>query len=96
MTWQWLKDSNNEFSYARVIGAICIITNLIWRLYMGVGDINNLWQAIVACSGFLAGVALWLIELFRENKQVSVRLGGKEYSAKIGFSTDAVATNDEN
>lgn len=96
MTWQWLKDSQNNFSYARVIGAICIITNLIWRLYMGVGDINNLWQAVVACSGFLTGIALWLVELFRENKQVSVKFGGKEFGAKIGLSTDAVSYHNDN
>lgn len=94
ISWQWLKDSNNEVSYARVVGAISILSNLLWRFYMGVGDINNVWQAIVACSGLLAGVALWLIELFRENKSVSVRLGNKQYSAKIGFQTDAIGYED--
>ena len=82
MTLQWLKDSNNEYSYARVIGAICIIANLIWRLYMGIGDINNVWQAIVACSGFITGVLLWLIEIFRKLPNMSIKVGDKEYSIK--------------
>ena len=82
MKLQWLRDSNNEYSYARVIGAVCIITNLIWRLYMGVGDINNLWQSIVACSGFITGVLLWLIEIFRKLPNMSVKIGNKEYSIK--------------
>ena len=82
MKLQWLQDSNSEYSYARVIGAVCIITNLIWRLYMGVGDISNVWQAIVACSGFITGVLLWLIEIFRKLPNMSVKIGDKEYSIK--------------
>ena len=82
MKLQWLQDSNSEYSYARVIGAVCIITNLIWRLYMGVGDISNVWQAIVACSGFITGVLLWLIEIFRKLPNISVKIGDKEYSIK--------------
>ena len=87
----WLKDSNSEYSYARVVGCFCIIANLIWRFYMGVGDISNVWQAVVGCSGFLAGISLWLIELFRELKNISVKIGEKEYSVnKIGFKTNDV------
>lgn len=82
MNMQWLKDSAGEYSYARVIGTICIVCNLIWRLYMGVGDINNIWQAIVACSGFATGVLLWLIEIFRKLPNLSIKANGKEYSIK--------------
>ena len=84
MKIQWLCDSNNEYSYARVIGAVCIICNLIWRLYMGVADINNMWQAIVACSGFLTGIMLWLIEIFRKLPDISIKAGDKEYSIHKG------------
>lgn len=82
MKIQWLQDSNNEYSYARVIGLICIVVNLIWRLYMGVGEINNGWQAVVGCSGFLTGICLWLIEIFRKLPSLSVKVGDKEYSIK--------------
>lgn len=82
MNMQWLKDSAGEYSYARVIGTICIVCNLVWRLYMGVGDINNIWQAIVACSGFATGVLLWLIEIFRKLPNLSIKANGKEYSIK--------------
>ena len=82
MKIQWLCDSNNEYSYARIAGFICIIVNLIWRLYMGIDDINNIWQALVGCSGFITGILLWLIELFRELKNISVKIGSKEYSIK--------------
>lgn len=82
MKIQWLQDSNSEYSYARVIGAVCIIVNLIWRLYMGVGDINNGWQAVVGCSGFITGIALWLIEIWRKLPSISVKVGDKEYSIK--------------
>ena len=96
INWQWLKDSNNEVSYARVVGTISILSNLLWRMYMGVGGINSWPSAAAGCIGCITGVALWLVELFRENKQVSVRVGEKQYSAKIGFTaTDAVGMTDE-
>lgn len=82
MKIQWLQDSNGSYSYARVAGFICIICNLIWRLYMGVSDINNIWQAVVGCSGFLTSIFLWLIEIFRKLPNMSVKLGDKEYSLK--------------
>lgn len=82
MNIQWLQDSNGEYSYARVTGFVCIVANLIWRLYMGVSDINNIWQAIVGCSGFLTGIALWLIEIFRKLPNMSFKIGEKEYSIK--------------
>lgn len=82
MKIQWLCDSNNEYSYARVIGAVCIVANLIWRFYMGVGEINNAWQAVVGCSGFITGIALWLIEIFRKLPNMSIKVGEKEYSIK--------------
>lgn len=84
MTLQWLKDSNESYSYARVVGFVCIIGNLIWRLYMGVSDINNCWQAIVACSGFITGIFLWLIEIFRKLPNISIKAGEKEYSIHKG------------
>jgi hypothetical protein len=49
---------------------------------MGVADISNAWQAIVGCSGFITGVALWLIEIFRKLPNMSVKVGNKEYSIK--------------
>lgn len=84
MNLQWLKDGTESYSYARVVGFICIIGNLVWRLYMGVSDINNIWQAMVGCSGFITGVLLWLIEIFRKLPNMSVKIGGKEYSIKKG------------
>lgn len=95
INWQWLKDSNNEVSYARVVGTISIFSNLLWRFFMGVDGINSWPSAAAGCIGCITGVALWLIELFRENKQVSVRFGDKQYSAKIGFTTEAIGVNDE-
>ena len=82
MKIQWLQDSAGEYSYARVIGALCIIVNLIWRCYMGVEEISNGWQAIVGCSGFLTGICLFLIEIFRKLPNMSIKVGDKEYSIK--------------
>lgn len=82
MNTDWLKDSNNTYSYARVCGFICIVSNLIWRFYMGVSGIDNVWQAVVGCCGLITGCVLWLVELFKELKNISVKVGDKEYSVK--------------
>jgi len=81
---QWLKDANNEWSYARVIGAISIISNLIWRFYMGVGNINSWPAAVAGCCGIIGGIFLWAFEIVRENKKVSIGAGEKTYGVKIG------------
>lgn len=49
---------------------------------MGVSDINNIWQAIVGCSGFITGILLWLVEIFRKLPNVSIKVGDKEYAIK--------------
>lgn len=84
MTWQWLKDSNNEFSYARVVGTISIIANLLWRMYMGVGDINTVPAACAGCCGCITGIFLWIFEVWRENKHVNIEVAGKKVSAHLG------------
>ena len=81
---QWLKDSANEVSYARVMGCVCIVFNLFGLFCIGIKDINNLWQAIVACSGFVTAIFLWLVEIFRKLPSMSVKVGDKEYSIKKG------------
>lgn len=81
---EWLKDSSGAFSYARVIGAISIISNLIWRFYMGVDGINTYPAAIVGCCGLICGCVLWACEIFRENKRVSVKIGDKDYGINLG------------
>lgn len=84
MTWQWLKDSKNEFSYARVVGTISIIANLMWRMYMGVGDINSIPAACAGCCGCITGIFLWIFEVWRENKHVDIEVAGKKVSAHLG------------
>jgi len=84
MQLQWLKDARNEWSYARVTGFIAIIANLIWRMYMGVGDINTIPAACAGCCGCITGVLLWIFEVWRENKHVDVEINGKKVSAHLG------------
>lgn len=79
---QWLKDSNNEVSYARVLGCLCIIANLVGLFCIGISDINNLWQAIVACSGFITSIFLWGVEIVRDIRNITVKIAGKEYEYK--------------
>lgn len=82
INWQWLKDSNNEVSYARVVGTISIFSNLLWRMYMGVGDINSWSSAVAGCIGCITGVALWVGEIIRDSKNIKLKIAGKEYEYK--------------
>jgi hypothetical protein len=82
INWQWLKDSNNEYSYARVVGTICIATNLLLIFLYKPMNINNLYNLIAYCSPFLTGVLLWLIEIFRKLPNMSVKIGDKEYTIR--------------
>lgn len=77
MKIQWLCDSTGAYSYARVVGSVCIFFNILC-LFRNYEVINNVYQVAVGCSGFLCGISLWLIELFREIKNISVKIGDKE------------------
>lgn len=84
MTWQWLRDPEEKVSYARVVGFIAIVSNLIWRMYMGVDGINTWASAVVATCGCWTGLILWICEVWRNYKSFSIKIGEKEYGAKIG------------
>ena len=83
-TPQWLKDPEEKVSYARVVGFIAITGNLIWRMYMGVDGINSWPAAVVATCGCWTGLVLWACEVWRNYKGFSIKLGTKEYKAKLG------------
>lgn len=84
MTWQWLKDPNGEYSYARVVGLIAIVGNLFWRMYQGVDGINSWPSAVAGTCGCWTGILLWVCEVWRNAKGISIKVGDKEYGAKIG------------
>ena len=84
MTWQWLKDPEEKVSYARVVGFIAIVGNLIWRMYMGCDGINSWPAAVAATCGCWTGLVLWGFEVWRNYKGFTVKIGDKEYGAKIG------------
>ena len=81
---QWLRDPEEKVSYARVVGFVAILGNLVWRMYMGVGDITTWPAAVAATCGCWTGLALWAFEVFRKMPNLSVKVGDKEYSIKKG------------
>lgn len=83
-TPEWLKDPNGQVSYARVVGFLSITSNLIWRMYMGVDGINTWASAVAATCGCWTGLVLWVFEVWRNYKSVSMKIGDKEYGVKIG------------
>lgn len=83
-TPQWFKDPEGQVSYARVVGFIAIVSNLIWRMYMGVDGINTWASAVAATCGCWTGLVLWVFEVIRNYKTFSIKIGEKEYGAKIG------------
>lgn len=81
---QWLKDPDEKVSYARVVGLIAIVSNLCWRFYMGVDGITTWPSAVVATCGCWTGIAMWAFEVWRTHGKISVKVGDKEYGAKLG------------
>jgi len=81
MKLQWLQDSTGSYSYARVLGSVCILVNIVC-LFRNYEVISNVYQVLVGCSGFITGLILWAIEAIRDMKNITVKLGDKEYSIK--------------
>lgn len=81
---QWLRDPEEKVSYARVVGFVAIMGNLVWRMYMGVGDITTWPGAVAATCGCWTGLVLWAFEVWRNHGKVSVKVGDKEYGATLG------------
>lgn len=79
---EWLCDSSGAYSYARVIGSICILTNLILCCFIDYKVLSNMVQLLISCAPFITGIILWLIEIFRKLPSISVKVGDKEYSIK--------------
>lgn len=83
-TPQWLKDPEEKVSYARVMGFISIVGNLAWRMYMGTDGINTWPSAFASTCGCWTGIILWACEVWRTHGKFTVKLGDKEYGAKLG------------
>lgn len=71
--WEWLKCSTGNWNYARVMGVLCIMYTLFKQSIIVNINITNLYQLIYECAGIVAAVLLFLIEIIRDYKNVSVR-----------------------
>jgi hypothetical protein len=88
--WQWLKDTNNDWSYARVLGAFCVmIIQPILSTYVflnkEMSEINNVWQWCFLALPTLTSVALYICQVIKENKSLQFQAGDKTY----GFTKEA-------
>lgn len=82
--WEWLKDSSGSWSYARVTGVILslllqpIILAFIYSVDY-IEKITNVWQWLIICSPFLFSTLNFLIDIFRDNKSLQIKIGDKTY-----------------
>ena len=84
-SWEWLKNSSgNEWSYTRVIGAICMLLFQpieLTYVYLSkdIKEITNAWQWAVIALPALTTTFLFLLEVIKENKAISFKIADKEY-----------------
>lgn len=84
MNWDFLKDSKGELNFGRVIPACLFLLNIIALVATALftqiftGEMNC-WQAVIHCSGFITGVAVYMIEIvWRERIALKVKIGNKQ------------------
>jgi hypothetical protein len=86
--WEWLKNSaDNEWSYTRVVGAISTLIiqpAILTYVYLNkdIKEVTNLWQWAVIAIPTLLTITLFGMEVIKENKAISFKIGDKVY----GFS----------
>lgn len=91
--WDWLKDSNNEWNYARIVGMICILfiqPTLLFFIYFrkDLSDIVNVWQWLLICMPSITAIALFIIEIFRDKNVFRLKLGDKSYEINSTKDTE--------
>jgi hypothetical protein len=83
--WQWLKSSDdNEYSFVRIIGTFNIMfiqPIVLWFVYTNKDfrEITNMWQFFVIGLPSLTSILLFVLQVLKENKSISIKFGNKEY-----------------
>jgi hypothetical protein len=83
-SWEWLKCGTGSWNYARITGLFlsCLIQPLVLSyifLNKELSEIVNLWQWLVIVTPLLFSTLMFLIEIVRDNKALSIKIGDKEY-----------------
>lgn len=87
--WEWLKCSGEQWNYARITSLMLFVSNtvfLAWKIGIkGFSEPELSWRhAVIYCSAYLTGLVLFGLEVWRENKKISVKVGDKEYGINLG------------
>jgi hypothetical protein len=88
--WEWLKNSSgHEYSYTRVIGAVCLLIFQpleLTYIYLNrdIIEIDNFVQFLVIGLPTIAATILFGFETIKENKAISFKIGDKEYGFNKG------------
>ena len=84
-SWEWLKCSGHDWNFARFVAWQLFIVNTVGLITFaiiknGFADFNNVWSAVVGCSGYLTGCIIYFVEIFcRERIKIKVSVGKKNY-----------------
>ena len=85
--WENFKAVDGTYNFGRtsaafmmIFGNIILIISIIMCLVLKIEITNVL--AILICSPYITGVILFLLEVVRENKRVSLKIGNNELKAE--------------
>jgi uncharacterized protein (DUF983 family) len=88
--WEWLKNSSDkEYSFVRVINTFSMIIIqplVLYWIYVNkdIKDITNMWQFLVISLPSLTTISLFLLEVIKENKSISIKIGQKVFGINSG------------
>jgi endo-1,4-beta-mannosidase len=77
--WEWLKCSSEQWNYARIMGLVCIVYQFtINSINPKDYHFDNIITLLYELRGFTMCLALFIVEIIRDYRNVKIRLGDKE------------------
>lgn len=85
MTWQWLKNTQEQWSFGRIMPFVLFIVSMFEiPVVLLFGRVETIYACIFAISPMLCGMYVYSVEILREIKSFTVKIGDKEYGVKNG------------
>ena len=87
--WEMFKCTAGQWNYARCVSFLLFMMNSVFLIlkigYFGFQETNlNGYHTAIYCAGYITGMVLFALEIWRENKKISVKIGDKTYGAELG------------
>lgn len=78
---QWLKNTQEQYSFGRIVPfGLFLVGCALIPICLIRGEIDNVFELILAISPMATGMVVYGLEIVREIKgSFSIKIGGKEY-----------------